>query len=540
MILLRRISFILICLLLLAAFPLAAVPCPAEAADSWVLMADLMPNTLYAVWSSSNSDVFVTLDSGNIIHYNGTTWSNMSSGTSNTLFDLWGSSASDVFAVGNSGTILHYNGSAWSTMTSTTLENLNSAWGSSGSDVFAVGSNGTILHYNGSAWSTMTSTTSEQLYSVWGSSGSDIFAAGEASTIVHYNGSAWSTVTTGGGQSYRAVWGSSASDFFVASYEGNILHYNGSSWSTMVSGSSDLYTCMWGSSASDVFVGGWTGAITHYNGSSWIRTSVADAWNSIRGNCGQDVYAVGNDGYIMRYGNGCPPTITSFTPATGPAGTRIIITGTHFTGATAVSLGGMAAARFTVNSDSQITATVATGATGKVSITSPLGTGTSTANFTFIRPSTQNTGNPLIQIGGGSMGGTGSAATVQQSPILLSSISVKSASISAPKVAPGTPVTVTANVVNTGTANGTSSIKVYVNGEEESSQGVTVSSGSSTPVTFSISRNEPGTYSVYVGGTQAGSFTVDQFTPDTILYISGALVFFAFVTGAIIMTRRKV
>jgi hypothetical protein len=68
---------------------------------------------------------------------------------------------------------------------------------------------------------------------------------------------------------------------------------------------------------------------------------------------------------------------------------------------------------------------------------------------------------------------------------------------------------------------------------------VTVSSGGSSTVTFNIMRNEPGTYDVYVGESRAGSFTVDQFTPDIILYISGALVLLAFILGAIWMTRKK-
>lgn len=126
-----------------------------------------------------------------------------------------------------------------------------------------------------------------------------------------------------------------------------------------------------------------------------------------------------------------------------------------------------------------------------------------------------------------------------QAPVMLSNITVKSASLSSSKVAPGAPVTITADVANTGKGNGTSVVKVYVNGSEEASQGVTVNSGGITQITFNVTRNEPGTYSVYVGGTPAGSFTVDLFTPDTILVISSALVFFAFVLGVIYMMRRR-
>ena len=132
-----------------------------------------------------------------------------------------------------------------------------------------------------------------------------------------------------------------------------------------------------------------------------------------------------------------------------------------------------------------------------------------------------------------------SMPVIPQKPVSLSNITVKSASLSATKVTPGTPVTVTANVANTGTGNGTSVIKIHVNGAEEAQQGVTVNSGSTSQVSFDITRNEPGTYSVYVGGTQAGSFTVDQFTPDTILFISGALVLIALAGGVAWMAWKR-
>ena len=81
-----------------------------------------------------------------------------------------------------------------------------------------------------------------------------------------------------------------------------------------------------------------------------------------------------------------PPTIASFSPTSGGTDTSVIITGTNFTGATAVTFGGTAASSFTVDSSTQITATVGTGTTGKVAVTTPGGTATSSADFTFIAP----------------------------------------------------------------------------------------------------------------------------------------------------------
>jgi len=73
------------------------------------------------------------------------------------------------------------------------------------------------------------------------------------------------------------------------------------------------------------------------------------------------------------------PTITSFTPAAGPVGQEVVITGMSLSQTTAVKFGGIAATAFTVNSNTQVTATVPVGAvTGKISLSTP-GGGASTA-----------------------------------------------------------------------------------------------------------------------------------------------------------------
>ena len=81
---------------------------------------------------------------------------------------------------------------------------------------------------------------------------------------------------------------------------------------------------------------------------------------------------------------GVPPTVTSFTPATGAVGSTVVITGTNFTAATQVTFAGTSAPVFSVNSATQITVVVPIGAvTGPIAVTTPLGTGTSTTNFTI-------------------------------------------------------------------------------------------------------------------------------------------------------------
>lgn len=83
--------------------------------------------------------------------------------------------------------------------------------------------------------------------------------------------------------------------------------------------------------------------------------------------------------------SGLAPIITSFTPSSGSAGTAVTITGQSFTGATAVAFSGVSSSRYTIDSDTQITATVPRGTTtGPISVTGPGGTATSSTNFKVI------------------------------------------------------------------------------------------------------------------------------------------------------------
>jgi hypothetical protein len=77
------------------------------------------------------------------------------------------------------------------------------------------------------------------------------------------------------------------------------------------------------------------------------------------------------------------PTITGFDPTSGPVGQAVTITGTNFTGATAVSFNGTADPTFSVTNDTTISATVPSGAsTGPIAVTTPGGTATSGTDFT--------------------------------------------------------------------------------------------------------------------------------------------------------------
>jgi hypothetical protein len=117
---------------------------------------------------------------------------------------------------------------------------------------------------------------------------------------------------------------------------------------------------------------------------------------------------------LRAVGTNLAPTITGFTPASGPVGVSVTISGSKFSGTTAVKLNGVGAA-FTVNSSTNILATVPAGATsGKIAVTTAGGTATSAANFTVttapaisgFSPSGGNIGTPVTVTGANFTGTT--------------------------------------------------------------------------------------------------------------------------------------
>lgn len=84
------------------------------------------------------------------------------------------------------------------------------------------------------------------------------------------------------------------------------------------------------------------------------------------------------------------PTITDVSPNTGPmaGSTMVTITGTNLNGASAISFGGVAAANYTVESATQITAMTPAGSAGAadVVVTTPGGSATLADGFTYEAP----------------------------------------------------------------------------------------------------------------------------------------------------------
>lgn len=113
---------------------------------------------------------------------------------------------------------------------------------------------------------------------------------------------------------------------------------------------------------------------------------------------GQGLLIVPAGNTLSAYVHVSAPIVSSFSPASGPVGTTVTITGSQLTGATAVSVGGTPVSSFTVNSDAQITAVVAAGTTGgPIRVTTPGGTAVSGGNFTVTVPDFSISATPASQ-----------------------------------------------------------------------------------------------------------------------------------------------
>jgi len=106
---------------------------------------------------------------------------------------------------------------------------------------------------------------------------------------------------------------------------------------------------------------------------------------------GNQVYNQSNAAYLFLAAGFLPaPRVTGISPTIGPAagGTTLTISGTGFTAATGVSFGSTAAASFTINSDTSITAVSPAASAGTVDVTVTSAGGPSAASamdqFTFV------------------------------------------------------------------------------------------------------------------------------------------------------------
>jgi Big-like domain-containing protein len=177
---------------------------------SWTAFTSPTLATIGAIWGAAPDDIFIALEgagSNNIYRWNGVSWSAMTVPANDGITAMWGVSRNDVWAVGIGGDMLHWNGSTW-TLSNPQTNALFGIWGYASNQIWAAGNSGTILRYNGASWSVLTTpSASAFMRRVWGTSNADIYVVGLSGALWRVNGSTVSTLSSGTATGLLGIWG---------------------------------------------------------------------------------------------------------------------------------------------------------------------------------------------------------------------------------------------------------------------------------------------------------------------------------------------
>ncbi len=352
-----------------------------------------------------------------------------------------------------------------------------------------------------------------------------------------------STITVTFSSSVASVYVGLAAQEFSASGSGTVWGIDTGTGISNASGTSVTYPALAPGGTGELYFGYATVANTGSAGSSsgftYIPTSDGDVAaydanvsGAVQPTTTQSPAGVsGGVAVLITASNPSPttPTVTSVSPTSGPTagGTMLTITGSNFTGATAVMFGATPASSFTVTSDTTITATAPANAPHvvDVTVTSPGGTSATSSldQFTYFVTPTVTGVAPVL---GPTRGGTSviitgttftSVTAVKFGPVNASSFTVNSAtSITATSPAESA-VTVDLTVTNPGGTSPTTSADHFTYYASPVVTSVAPASGIITGGTAVVvaGSNLTGVTAVQFGSSAAASFTVDSPTQIT-------------------------
>ncbi len=235
---------------------------------------------LYRRWSSIGGTGPTDIWIDGMLHYDGSTWTEMSCGPQ---FDAMSVSTNGAIMGVNQKGIEYFSGNDGWPFLGRTLVNWIAVGGTSPTNVFAVGSRGAVIHYDGSSWSGRDfplPQADEYLFSAFGSSASDIWGT-SSQGFRHFDGSRWTVVDVP--VLLQTGFARAPNDAIAMDNSAHPWHWDGTSWwqITLPIFGNDTIMEFWGTGPNDVWaVGGHyqsDGAIYHWDGDSWQRIYVTTA-----------------------------------------------------------------------------------------------------------------------------------------------------------------------------------------------------------------------------------------------------------------------
>jgi hypothetical protein len=296
------------------------------------------PATLMkSIWGSSPGDVYVVghndLPGGVMFHYDGTAWRRVILASSEggpiqgsiDLSQVIGFTPEDLFAVGGKipaggGTlpgslVVHFDGTSWSEMPVPPGGMLLGIWGLYNSDMWAAGASGTLIRYStGLTWVQSVPADTGAFTSVGGVDAEDVYALSSRTdtgvhdttfrNLWHWNGGVWSVVDSFPQVSeepsrfgVRSVWSLLAITYTSGK---GFFKRVGTGWDLIVPAPATGYlNAAYGIANNSLFVVGDAGALYNVDPPGWFRyppiagtaVNFYGVWTN-----GWEVFVVGNDG----------------------------------------------------------------------------------------------------------------------------------------------------------------------------------------------------------------------------------------------------
>jgi hypothetical protein len=287
------------------------------------------------VWGSSPRDVYVTFVSGatrsyKLFHFDGLQWSEVELGqfgSSQVSFDLHsvaGFGSSDVWAVGerlylnptpppnflDSSLIIHFNGSTWSEITLSSIQKgLRSIAPIAPNDIWFGGAGLSLYHYDGSkvmkesfgSAVSKTETHNIYLYQMVGNA-ARVYTVYHDSGYFHFLGRSegvWRELNRNFA-SLTCLWLSPSGTLFGTFYGYGLYIWDAQSTWKAIYTEANASLSVYGSSENNIFVTGQHGGLYHYNGSDWFKyKDLQSATISFEGvwTDGKEVFVIGDDGF---------------------------------------------------------------------------------------------------------------------------------------------------------------------------------------------------------------------------------------------------
>ena len=196
---------------------------------------------LRAIWAFSGNNIVVT-NGGSIGWFDGNTVNldcRVNSLLTGAVTKIWGSSINDLYIVGDNGNIVHYNGSSWTKIESGTDVDIQDIWGitnnnndnfilCAASSAIGPGEHKILRISNSNSVDTISWISNLRVHSVWMDSKYQLFACGDGMFIKSLN--LWKKQEEITPVFKERIRGNSKNDLFLVGSYGLLAHYNGVSW----------------------------------------------------------------------------------------------------------------------------------------------------------------------------------------------------------------------------------------------------------------------------------------------------------------------